>query len=470
MREHQEGRQEQARPPDYRRELRAEGACLAYGQALAYLYAFSPAERPAREVVADRPRRLPRMRGLLARLGHPERRFASVLVAGTKGKGSTAAMLESIARAAGHRTGLYTQPHLLTWRERTRLGDRLIRPDDVVALSGPVRAAVEGLERDRPELGRPTTFEVGTALTFLAFARHGVRLAVVEVGVGGTHDATNALDPLLVLLGPIGFDHLATLGPSLERIAAEKAGLFRPGGLAIVGHQPPVASEVVRRIAEERGTRLETLGRDWRWRPEDGRPAHGSFAVERRSPRLGLAGLTTALLGRHQRDNATLAVAAAVALDARGFAIGPDAIRRGLAAVHWPGRLEVLRERPTLVVDGAHNRDSAARLADALRECFDWRRLHLVLGMSGDKDVPGVLDALLPAADRVSVTRSRHERACPPDALAAAARARGCEPVVEPDAAHAIRRAIADADRRDLVCVTGSLFLAGDAIEVLGAE
>ena len=436
-----------------------------YRQALRYLYHFSPGVRPPSETIADRPRKLPRMRELLARLGDPQRQFASVLVAGTKGKGSIAAMLESIARAAGHATGLYTQPHLHSWCERTRLGDRLIRPDEVVALVGPVRAAVEGLARDHPELGPPTTFEVGTALTFLAFARHDVRLAVVEVGVGGVHDGTNVLEPLLVVLGPIGFDHMATLGGSLEAIAAEKAGIIRQGGLAIVGRQPPEAWAVVARVAEERGARLDVLGQDWRWRPEDDHPASGVFAVERVSPPLRLDRLATPLLGRHQRDNAALAVAAAIALESYGFAIPPGAIRDGLEQVEWPGRLQVLRERPRLVVDGAHNRDSAVRLVQALLECFDWRRLHMVLGMSEGKDVEGVLDALLPASDLLTVTRSRHERALPPSALATVVRARGATPRIEPDVARAVRRALAEADRRDLICVTGSLFVVGDAIE-----
>lgn len=475
-----------------------------YRQALAYLYGFSQHPRSSAEIRADHPRKLSRMHEILARLGNPERRFASVLVAGTKGKGSIAAMLESMARAAGWETGLYTQPHLQSWCERTRLGGRSIRPDVVVALTAPIRAAVEDLRQDCPELGAPTTFEVGTALTFLAFAGAGVRLAVVEVGVGGAHDATNVLEPLLVVLGPISLDHSATLGGTLAEIAAEKAGLFRPNGRAIVGHQPPEAALTVERIARERGVRVEALGRDWRWWPEDDRPARGRFGIERVSApvgraepsarpsddeprdRVSLAGLAVPLLGRHQRDNAVLAVAAAHALGqdhpplpagegAGGwgggpiFAIPPDAIRRGLAEVQWPGRLQILRERPLVVVDGAHNGDSAARLAEALRECFEYRRLHLVLGLSQGKDAAGILDALLPRADRLSVTRSRHERAYPADRLADLIRARGKPARVEPDVAQALRHSVAEADHEDLVCVTGSLFLVAEAIEAAGA-
>jgi dihydrofolate synthase/folylpolyglutamate synthase len=445
------------------------------------VFGFSPVARPAAEIRADRERKPPRMRELLGYLDHPERTFASILVAGTKGKGSTAAMLESMLRQAGHPTGLYTQPHLHTWRERTRLGARLIEPDEVVALLPAVRGAVERLERNHPELGRPTTFEVGTALTFLAFATHGVRTAVVEVGVGGAHDATNAVEPILVTLTPISLDHVATLGGSLASIAAEKAGLFRPDGRAVVGRQPPEALAVVERIAAERRTSLELVGRDWHWYGEGDNAACGSFrviggrppttdrsaqedgGVERR-PAVRLEDLTIPLLGRHQRDNAALAVAAAHELD-----VPAPAIRRGLAEVHWPGRLQVLRERPWLVVDGAHNGESARCLVRALLDCFEYRRLHLILGVSEGKDLDGILDALLPAADRLTLTTTRHYRALSVEALAAAVRGHGRASLhLEADVAHALHHALRQADTRDLVCVTGSLFLAGEAIEAAG--
>ncbi len=446
-------------PPLPDRAIRDE----AYQQALAYLYGFSPLARSAPDILQDRPRKLPRMRDLLARLGNPHQRFSSVLVAGTKGKGSTAAMLDSMARAAGHSTGLYAQPHLHSWRERTRLSGRLIEPGEVVELTRVVRSAVEALERERPDLGPPTTFEVGTGLTFAAFARHGLRLAVVEVGVGGSHDATNVVEPSLVALGPISYDHMATLGSTLAEIAVEKAGLFRRNGLALVGFQPSEALATVERIACERGTRLEVLGREWRWSGDDDRPACGRFTVN--GPGVRFDHLAIPLLGRHQRDNATLAVAAAHALGECGFSISSDAVRRGLAEVVWPGRLQLLRRRPWLLVDGAHNRDSALRLVEALRECFAYRRLHLVLGMTEGNDLDGVLEALLPAADSLVVSRSEHYRACPLDVLATAARSYGAEPRIEAEVGKAVGLALTRADSDDLVCVTGSLFLVAEAIE-----
>ncbi len=445
----------------------------AYRDALNYLYSFSGESLPPRPP-ADRARKLPRTRALLAVLGNPERRFRSVLVAGTKGKGSTAAMLDAMARDDGLNTGLYTQPHLHSWRERTCLNGRVIEPEVVVELTAEIRPAVERLTREQPEVGTPTTFEVGTVLTLLAFALAGVRLAVVEVGVGGAHDATNAVEPLLVVLGPISLDHTATLGRTLSEIATEKAGLLRPNGLAVVGHQQPEAVAVIERLARERGARLERLGQEWQWHPEDDAPASGPFTVEgsadgeRRTFRL--SGLSLPLLGRHQRDNATLAIAAAHLLGGQGFRIGPGAMRRGLARVDWPGRLQVLRERPWLVVDGAHNGDSALALARALCECLPARRTHLVLGVSEGKDLEGILDGLLPIADRLTVTASAHERAVDPSTLAAAARARGADPTVTPRAEQAIHAAYAQAGPNDLVCVTGSLFLVGEAIQTMSKE
>ncbi|MDP8921559.1 MAG: Mur ligase family protein, partial [Chloroflexota bacterium] len=375
----------------------------AYQEALAWLYGLSPNVRTPAEVVADHPRKLPRMRALLDRLGNPERGFDAVLVAGTKGKGSTAALLEAILRAAGLKTGLYTQPHLVSWCERTRLGERAIEPDEAAALMPTVRAAVEAVERERADLGDVTTFEAGTALTLLAFAEHGVELAVVEVGVGGAHDATNVLEPLVAVLAPVSLDHMVTLGPTLAAIAREKVGIFRPGGRAVVGPQSPEALTVVEQVAAAQGTRLELVGREWHWWPTEGEPATGRFAIA--GPGVRLDDLSIPLVGRHQRDNATLALAAAHALallsshsprwrKGPGDGGGPDGagealplgggglgegdpIRRGLAAVEWPGRFQVLRERPRVVVDGAHNDDSARRLAEAYRDVFGMRHCHL---------------------------------------------------------------------------------------------
>jgi dihydrofolate synthase/folylpolyglutamate synthase len=478
----------------------------AYQRALGWLYGLSPNVRTAAQIVADHPRKLARMRALLERVGRPDRRLASVLVAGTKGKGSIAACSESILRAAGYRTGLVTSPHLVSWCERTRIDGHDVEPSVVARLMPLVRAAVERLADEQPDLGQATTFEAGLALSLLALVERGIEIAVVETGVGGRHDATNVLEPLAVALGPISYDHTATLGPTLTAIATEKTGIFRAGRPAISARQPPEALAVVERAARERGARLELVGRAWRWRTDDGAPCRGAFTVD--GPRGSYGGLTTPLLGRHQRENAAVAVALTTAVlerlgdpssapppspartpqgrsqsstssppapamavvEPRLAARAVDAaVRAGLAAVRWPGRLQVLRERPWLVVDGAHNGDSAARLAEALGDCFEAGRRHLVFGTSVGKDVPRMLDALLPIASTVTVTRSHHERSVPLDDLTRALADRGVAPTVVPEVRDAVAGALGQSGPGDLVIVTGSLFVVGEALEAYGA-
>lgn len=437
-----------------------------YHRALRWLYGLSPNVRTAAEIVADHPRKLARTRALLDRLGGPDRQLASVLIAGTKGKGSIAACADAILHAAGIRTGLVTSPHLVSWCERTRIDGRDVEPRTVARLLCAVRAAVERLDAEQPELGQVTTFEAGLAFSLLAFAEQDIRLAVVECGVGGLHDATNVLDPLAVALGPISYDHLGTLGTTLGAIAAEKAGIFREGRLAISAAQPAEALVVVEEAAEQRGIWFELVGRDWRWRPDDAHPCRGAFTVD--GPRGTFAGLTTPLLGRHQRENAAAAVALATLLLRKVGATNDNmhaAVRAGLAGVCWPGRLQVVRERPWLVVDGAHNGDSAARLAEAVAECFPAGRRHLVFGTSVGKDVPRMLDALLPLASTVTVSRSHHERSVPLDALARSLGERGVVPTAIPEVGAAVKQALAQAGEHDLVIVTGSLFVVGEVLE-----
>jgi dihydrofolate synthase/folylpolyglutamate synthase len=441
----------------------------AYHDALRWLYGLSPNVRTAAQIVANRPRKLDRMRALLCRLGRPDRGLASVLVAGTKGKGSIAACAESILRAAGLRTGLVSSPHLMSWCERTRIDGHDVEPATAARLLPIVRAAVDRLSEEEPDLGNVTTFEAGLAFSLLAFVEAGIEIAVVECSVGGLHDATNVLEPLAVALGPISYDHTATLGPTLTAIAGEKTGIFRAGRLAVSAPQPPEALAVVEQAARERGARLEWCGEDWQWQPEDG-SCTGQFTI------LGIHGdfdgLWTPLLGRHQRENATAAVALTTGVLAELRPGNPPhaAVRAGLAEVRWPGRLQVLRERPYLVVDGAHNGDSAARLAEALDECFEAGRRHLVFGTSVGKDVTRMLDALLPAAATVTLTRSHHERSVPLDQLGEAFAARGVVAGIVPEVREAIGHALAQTEPGDLVIVTGSLFVVGEALEAYGPD
>ncbi len=439
----------------------------AYRQALDWVWSFSTGSRPSDEVGADRALRLPRMHALLAHLGHPERSYPSLLVAGTKGKGSVVAMAASCLTAAGVRTGAYTSPHLVNWRERTCIDGEPIDTQAVLRLVPEVRAAVEALPRT---LRRPGTFEVGTALTLLYFARTGVDLAVVEVGVGGREDATNVLDPLVSVITPISYDHTGTLGSTLTAIAEHKAGIMRPGRPAVLGPQPTEALEVIETAARHVRARLVRVGVDWSWRPVAGQPAFGL-----RSPveifdaeRTAACRVALPLLGDHQRDNAAAAAAALAELWSgwRSSCFPMDALRRGLEAVDWPGRLQVVHDRPTVVVDGAHNAASALALRRALEAGFRRRSLHLVLGMTEGKDVQGVVGELAPLADSVWLTRSANERAIDPSALkeVVEAVAPHLQHRAAADLSHALEAAIGTADAEDLVVVAGSLFLVGEAL------
>lgn len=407
---------------------------------------------------------LRRTEWLLDALGNPEARYPSAHIAGTKGKGSTAACLAAMLQASGRRVGLYTSPHLHTFRERIQIDGAPIAPETFAALTAEIAPLNARLAEAHPDWGEATAFEVSTALAFLAFARAGVEVAVVEVGMGGRLDATNILTPAVSVITPISFDHTGILGQTLPEIASEKGGIIKPGRPVVLGPQRPEAGETLTHIAAERGSRLIVAGRDWQ---ATGTPSDFDLA----GPWGVYRDLRVALLGQHQVENAATAVAAAWELAGQGIAISEEAVRAGLAAVRWPGRLEVVRERPTVVVDGAHNVDSVERLASALRDTFRWRRLTLILGIARDKPVEAMLKVLAPLANRVIATASHHPRAIDPAQIAAAAHTAGVPDLSidqASDVASALADALASADPDDLICVTGSLYAVAEAREALG--
>ena len=407
---------------------------------------------------ALRPLKVGRMRALLALLGNPQEHYPSVLVAGTKGKGSTAAFIAEGLRAAGYRVGRYTQPHLIDWRERTWVDGRMIEPDEVAGWSsGSGRWWRASGARSSP----PT--RSGPPLTLCHFADEAVDVAVLEIGVGGRLDALNVVEPVASAITAISLDHTDVLGGTLAEIATEKAGILRSGRPAVSAPQPLEAEEAILRAAGEVGADLYLVGRDWRWSPSETREL---FDIS--GPGGVLEGLPIPLLGDHQRDNATVAVAVLQLLGKSGFRVGDGAIRRGLAGVEWPGRVQLLSRSPLVVVDAAHNEDSARRLVQTVRTSFRYDRLILVFGASADKDLAGMARQLCPAAGRVILTASGHRRAAPGEALTAAFSL--CPEVrVQGDPEAAIRQAVEEAGLGDLVLITGSVFLVGRAIQLFGA-
>jgi dihydrofolate synthase/folylpolyglutamate synthase len=374
--------------------------------------------------------KLGRTRALLDLAGAPDRQLRIALVAGTKGKGSTCAMLASILDAGGARCGLYTKPHLQAYRERIRVDGRAISS---TRLDSQLRK-LRRLSRDLPTAaGEPTTFEVTTALALDYFAGQRCQIGVVEVGLGGRLDATNATDPELSIITSISYDHTAILGRTLGAIAAVKAGILRPNRPALLARQRPAAMSALARACRALGARCTVVP-----------PLEHNVS----------------LAGAHQRQNAALAVAAAKTLLPE---IRQEAIQRGLERIRWPGRFEVA---DGMVLDGAHNGASASALADTLGSCADGRHIGLVVGINRDKDARAVLRPLLHLADRVWATQTANNaRALPAAELGRLCRRLGAETIVEADLGRAIDQA---RQAPGLVCVTGSLMLVGQARAHLG--
>jgi dihydrofolate synthase / folylpolyglutamate synthase len=440
-----------------------------YQDALDYIFEYVNYEKKARYPYDAVTFDLSRMDRVLELLGRPQDRFRCVHIAGTKGKGSTSAMVESVLRAAGFRTGLYTSPHLHTFRERIRLNGGLMTKADLVALLDRCRPAFEAV----PEI---TAFEVMTALAFQYYAEQGVEWAVLEVGLGGRLDATNVVHPAVCAITSLSYDHVELLGHTLSLIAFEKAGIIKPGVPVVSAPQEPEAMAVIRRVCADTGAHLIVVGDAWRWE-KDGTDITGQ-TLTMRGPdgRPTYADLRIPLIGRHQLDNATAAVAILEELRGQGVAISEDALRRGLAAARWPGRLELLNSRPPLVVDSAHNENSARKLRAALAEWFPRpprRQLALIFGASSDKDIDGMLESFLgpqvatgyPPADKVIVSRSGHPRSAEPAQLADLVRKINptCPISVHPSLDSALTEALAWAGPDDLICVTGSIFVVAQA-------
>jgi dihydrofolate synthase / folylpolyglutamate synthase len=398
---------------------------------------------------------LSRIRRLLARLGHPEGAFPAVLITGTNGKGSTAAFLDAVLRAAGYRVGRFTSPHLVDVRERITVDGRMLDLDAFEALAREVRDAMEA----GPSRVRATYFEALTAIGFLAFARAGVDLGVVEVGMGGRFDSTNTCRPVVSVLTHVSLDHVAFLGPTVDAIAAEKVGVARRGRVLVTGVDDGLFERVVGPAAGRAGATAWRAGRDF----QATRGPDGRLDWSGRGRRL--KGLDLGLAGTFQAENAAQAVAAVVALTEAGFPVGNAAIRAGLATARWPGRLQCVSRRPTVLLDGCHNAGAAAALASTLQADPPTRPLVLVHGSRPDKDAAAVLGALVPLADAVIETTI--PGLSDPESLAVVARerARGAVAVeVRRDLSEAVRLAVQLAGTRGTVLVTGSLYLVGDAL------
>lgn len=387
------------------------------------------------------------IRSLLARLNDPQRSFPSVLIAGTNGKGSVAAMTASILSRGGFRTGLYTSPDLIDVRERIRIDGRMISRKDMAA-------CVEEIQSRLQE--EVSYFEFLTAAAFLHFQQRKTDIAVLEVGMGGRLDATNVVIPLVSVITNISLDHREHLGNTLEEITREKGGIIREGGICLAAVRRKPVIDTLEAICRERGASLYRFGKEFRTTiHRDGTFSYRGVGKSHKRLRCPLA-------GKHQISNAALALAAVEMIGDAGFRVEESAVFEGLAQTRWEGRLEILQRSPLLLVDGAHNPAGAATLSGALRNSFPRRRLILIFGVLGDKDYRTMARSLFPLADRVILTRPNSERALAPEDLQSAVGRfhKGIEVVENPG--DALHYALSLAGKEDLICAAGSLYLVGE--------
>jgi dihydrofolate synthase / folylpolyglutamate synthase len=458
---------------------------LNYQEALAYLYSLSGFEL---SVTGTRnpEENLKRESRLLEMLGNPQLNYTNTLIAGTKGKGSTAAFVERVLREAGIRTGLYTQPDLHTFRERMRVNGNFIREDEVAEFVPLVRAAVEEIERSR-ELGPFITYEVATALALYYFHRQQVQHAVIEVGLGGRLDSTNVTHPLVSVIASISYDHTQILGETLTGIATEKAGIIKPKGVVVTSARPLEALLAIEAVCQKQYARMVRIGSSeadlaqieveqgrlpevsYRYQLEDRTEEHQRFRVW--TPEQTYTHLEIPLAGQHQLENATLALATLDELRKKGISWNEQALRDGLRNMRWPARIDIVEHNPTVVVDGAHNADSMEKLLQALRDSFVSQRLIVVLSLARDKDLVGIAKALQ-SVDVIILTRMVHPRAATIENMQAtfAQYAQNVRIYTTQDSRAAMNLALGIARREDLICATGSLYLAGEVLRWAAAR
>jgi dihydrofolate synthase / folylpolyglutamate synthase len=429
----------------------------AYQKALEYLYSY--VDFSLQKVVTYSPARfkLERMQGLVTSLGNPQVAYPCIHVAGTKGKGSVSILCASALSHAGYKVGLYTSPHLDDYAERIQINGKFIPHADLVTLVEQIKPHVAAI----PEL---TTFEITTALAFMYFAMQKVNAAVIEVGLGGRLDATNVVLPEVSVITSISYDHTYLLGNTLTEIAGEKAGIIKPGIPVVVSPQEEEARIVLERIARERDAPLMQVGRDILFKEVSHTLDHQSLQVWTPGGKNGSrARLTIPLLGPHQVVNAATAFASLQVFDQKGVKIGLKDIKGGFANAFWPGRFEIIQKSPAVILDCAHNRDSALKLCLSLEEYYPGGKVHLVFGASEDKDIQGMFSELLPVVEELYLVKSFHPRAIEPDKLLDMVSPFGCPVHVIDQIPDALEMAIQNLGADQVVLVTGSIFVVAEA-------
>lgn len=408
--------------------------------------------------------KLDRMNQLMELLDFPHHKFPSVHVTGTKGKGSTASLIASTLQASEYKVGLYTSPHLEDFRERIIVNGEMISEREVIALADQMRPLTEKV----PET---TTFELTTAMAFLYFAQEKVDIAVLEVGLGGRLDATNVVDPLVSVITSISYDHMSVLGNTLTEIATEKGGIIKPGRPVVIAPQKAEARETLLRIAEERHAPIIEANWEYDFEPLEHSQKFQTFHIKSCHQAVKSHNISTnsvlklrmPLLGAHQIENAATAVAVLDQLRLRGYHITRRSIQAGFREVHWPARFEILREKPPVVIDSAHNGDSMQRLVETIDEYFPQWPFILVFGASADKSMSDMLSAILPRCEMVITTQSLHPRAATPEELKVRVDEYSVPVIAANPVEEALSQALYLAGESKGILVTGSIFIAAAA-------
>jgi len=436
---------------------------MNYSQAEEYIRSFIDYERFPGIPYVSRDYGLRHIEELLHRLGDPHLAAKTVHITGTKGKGSTAAMIAQVLSSSGYRTGLYTSPHLHDLRERIKVDGNLIFPSEFAALVAELKPHFEAINVIASEAKQPLTFfEALTVLAFAYFRQEKADFQVLEVGLGGRLDATNVAEPEVCVITPISLEHTQVLGDSLEKIAYEKAGIIKYGCRVVLSPQSEEVASIISDACRQRKASLVQVGKDTSWRRLAGDFHQQSFAVR---GKMGTHHLTIPLLGDYQVENAATAVTTLEVLASLGSDISAADIARGLARVEWPGRFQILSYKPKVLVDGAHNVASMKRLVENIKAYFNYDELFLIVGISCDKDIPGIVKELVSLSPQIVVTRSSHPRAASPLALAAEFARWGINPRVTDAVAQALSQTLSMAKERDLICVIGSLFVVAEALD-----
>lgn len=438
-----------------------------YQEALDYLYGFVDYSLTRQLRYSPDKFNLDRMRRLMKLMGDPHLRYPVIHVAGTKGKGSTAAMIASVLREAGFMVGLYTSPHLQDYTERIQVNGQPISHEELVnqvEVLKPCLSQVEGI----------TTFEITTAIGFQVFAAQKVDIGVIEVGLGGRLDATNVVDPLVSVITSLSFDHMNVLGDSITQIATEKGGIVKPGKPVVLARQWTEAREVIERICQERNAPLVEIDRDYFFSERSHSLTGQTFIVWSKDEQdlinefISSGGrndwnpeqYSIPLLGFHQIENAATAYAAIEIVRSKGFKITKRDISNGFRKVSWPARFEIVNEKPLIIVDSAHNQDSALKLRLAMDDYLNGKPIILLFGASEDKDVRGMFANLLPRVRMVVATRSEHPRAMEPDILVELAQQFGKQSIKTLSVEEGLKEAIQLAGKDAVVVVAGSIFIA----------